>query len=248
MSFRTHCDWCAKWLNNGVDRAVMPVTFKRQVETRHAHWAEEVKATRHFCITPEPDDLDRWGRDRMGLVPDSDDADSCYDRAIQAITGTELREPGMGLEWRLVRVARATDSAETEPNTPLAPAASTVDDDLWRVMAALPASYKFVLPRAGITSMSQLEAMSDAELLALDRIGPAVLKVIRRLTTNPGETPEPAVAASRAWAYVAAAAERALDEPGLATEDHDNLLEIRDAAKKIATDGGQRVEEPGAAA
>jgi hypothetical protein len=244
MSYRIHCDWCGVRIDSSDDQAIMPVTIKRKRGTRHEPWAEETKTTRHFCVAAEPEDLDRNGRDRMGLVPDADDAHSCYGRAVQAITGTELRDPGMGLEWRLVAVVRDDGS----PLRPTPDRQVSVDEGLERVMAALPASYKYVLPRAGITSLSQLEELSDAEILALDRVGPAVLRVIRTLTSTAGETPEPAVAAARAWAHVAAGAERALEEPGLENEDRRDVAEIRDAVRELVVANGQPMVREGDAA
>ena len=169
MSYRVHCDWCGTHLGHDDDRAVMPVTFERARSTKHGPWAQEVKVTRHFCITPESDDLDRWGRNRMGLVPDEDDAESCYERAIQTMTGKDLRDPGMGLEWRLVAVPGGPSD---EPPPP-------VDDAFQRMLDTLPVSCRNVLPRAGITTFERVAAMSDEELLAVDRVGPAVLKALR---------------------------------------------------------------------
>lgn len=172
MSYKVHCDWCGSWLRPEDDRALMPVTIERRGGrgTLDARWAEETKVTRHFCVTPKDDDLDRGGRNRMGLVPDEDDAHSCYERAIQAIRGKELRDPGMGLEWRLVAVPGG--GPQDEPAPP-------IDEEFQSVLDSLPASYRNVLPRAGIRSLAEVAEMSDDELLAVDRIGPAVLKILR---------------------------------------------------------------------
>jgi hypothetical protein len=102
MSYRTHCDWCGKHLPYDADQAELSVTiYHRKGKSRlDATWSEEVDVTRHFCA-PDKEDLDRGGRNRMGMTPDQE-FDSCYHRAVAVITGRELREPNMGLEWRLI--------------------------------------------------------------------------------------------------------------------------------------------------
>lgn len=104
MSYRIHCDWCGEHLGQDDDRALMPVTIQHPgVKTvLGVRWAEETEVTRHFCASPA-EDTDHNGRNRMGLVPVRQ-FDSCYDRAIAAITRTKLEDPGLGMEWRLVPV------------------------------------------------------------------------------------------------------------------------------------------------
>jgi hypothetical protein len=107
MAFRTHCDWCGELLYEQ-DHAEMRVTINRiegmpsELERR---WAQEVRATRHFCVGSLPD---KDSYDRMGLeVPKSHDTHSCYARAIAAITGTETEAPSMGMEWKLVPMSES---------------------------------------------------------------------------------------------------------------------------------------------
>src|SRR5688572_5567433 len=94
MSYRTHCDWCGEHLAYEDDQAIMPVTIyhRRGKGALDAKWAEEVGVTRHFCAAPKGEN---------GARPPGT-ADKCYDRAIAAIKGTPVADPGMGMEWRLV--------------------------------------------------------------------------------------------------------------------------------------------------
>lgn len=211
MSYRTHCDWCGAYLAHDADRAVMPVTIEhpRGKGTLDARWAEETKATRHFCAAPKDTDLDRHGRNRMGLTPD-DAPDCCYERAIAAIKGRELSDPGMGMEWRLMPVvdteASLKPAAKPSPKVPDPPkdlgqlvlfASREITAELHHIiLTRLPTARKFVLPRAGITSLDQVAAMSDDELLALDGVGHGILRELRQairerrgidgLTSRPG--------------------------------------------------------------
>jgi hypothetical protein len=104
MSYHVECDWCGQWLAYADDQAQMCVTiYHRKGRSRlEGQWSEETKQTRHFCASPK-EDTDHTGSNRMGLIPE-DGFDSCYDRAIAAMTRVELTDPGMGLEWRLVQV------------------------------------------------------------------------------------------------------------------------------------------------
>ena len=121
MSYHTECDWCGAWLGHDDDQAQMTVTIKhrRGKGTLDAKWAEETKQTRHFCASPK-EDTDEGGRNRAGLIPESE-LDSCYERAIAAMTRTELADPGMGMEWRLMRVEKRETPKADEPEKPKAP-------------------------------------------------------------------------------------------------------------------------------
>lgn len=107
MSYHTRCDWCGEVIAPDDDRAVMPVTITHPGgrSTLRAKWAEETRPTLHFCASPV-EDTDDDGRDRAGLIPE-ERFDSCFDRAVALITGTRLRDPGFGMEWRLVPVEDA---------------------------------------------------------------------------------------------------------------------------------------------
>jgi hypothetical protein len=54
MTIQTHCDWCAENLHEK-DHAEMCVTIQRlgSSPVLERRWAEEVRATRHFCVTPK---------------------------------------------------------------------------------------------------------------------------------------------------------------------------------------------------
>ena len=95
MSYRTHCDWCGEHLAYEDDQAIMPVTIyhRRGKGALDAKWAEEVSVTRHFCARPKA----------QANAP-ADDRERCYDRAIAAIKGTPVSDPGLGMEWRLVAI------------------------------------------------------------------------------------------------------------------------------------------------
>jgi len=90
------------------DHAEVRVTINRIEGVASAlerRWAQEERATRHFCVGSLPD-KDYY--DRMGLdVPKVVDTFSCYAQAIAAITGTETTAPGMGMEWKLVPMSES---------------------------------------------------------------------------------------------------------------------------------------------
>src|SRR5450755_3005664 len=120
MAYRTHCAWCGAWLARDADYAEMSGTIhhRKGKSALDAKWAEEPCITRHFCASPR-EDTDRGGRNRAGLVPE-DSFDRCYDRAIAAIEGTKLSDPGMGMEWRLMPVGdneSPPTAATSDPGT-----------------------------------------------------------------------------------------------------------------------------------
>jgi hypothetical protein len=94
---------------HGDDRAEMCVTIHRTEgrTTLEARWAEETKVTRHFCVTPKDP-----ANDRMGLEQEEAAQRDCYARAIDAITGTKVSDPGLGYEWRLMPVAESQEEPE----------------------------------------------------------------------------------------------------------------------------------------
>jgi len=161
-----------------------------------AKWSEETKQTRHFCASPK-EDTDPGGRNRAGLVPEQE-FDSCFDRAIAAITGTEVEDPGLGMEWRLVRVAERVPVAEPESGASKVPASRVpepppsdpgemvtfggrqITAELRMVINnRLSSAYKFVLPRNGIVSLDQAAEMSDDELLHLPGVGRGMVDTLR---------------------------------------------------------------------
>lgn len=112
------------------------------------------------------------------------DLDSCYARAIAAITGTEVTDPGMGMEWRLMPIGGTSNpeksAAAKRPDRPLPPppadpskmvrwGETVITAELSHALQRVASGYKYVLPEAGIVSLDQVAAMSDDELLAIDR-------------------------------------------------------------------------------
>jgi hypothetical protein len=119
VSYHAECDWCGAWLSYDADQAQMSVVICHRKGSRlDAQWSEEAKQTRHFCAAPK-EDTDRGGRNRAGLVPEPE-FESCYDRAIAAMTRTELGDPGMGMEWRLMPVdaPKPTNDVRSAPKAP----------------------------------------------------------------------------------------------------------------------------------
>lgn len=176
MSYRTHCDWCGEYLAPEDDQAVMPVTIqhRRGNGTLDAKWAEETKPTRHFCASPR-EERDRNGRNRMGIMAGDSASDSCYDRALAAIRGTESTTPDMGMEWRLVEVGNQKDRERV-----------TKKLDAERLACAY---WLAGVNRLGSRAMRSLvdayvdadraADMTDEELLALDGVGPGAVRAIR---------------------------------------------------------------------
>ena len=182
MSYRTHCDWCGTHLAHEDDQAVMPVTIyhRRGKGALDAKWAEETGVTRHFCAHKKGEDLTEDGRIR-----------SCYERAIVAVKGTPLSDPGMGMEWRMMPVAGEPPAVATAPAPEVpAPATELVDPVAFAgmqvtrelhdvILRRLPRSKRLVLPRCGIVSLDQVAAMTDEDLLAIDGIGSRTLVLLR---------------------------------------------------------------------
>ena len=167
-SFRS-CDWCGADLYSR-DYAELIVTVKRRrTGILDAKWAQEARPTLHFCVGAE---LDREGRNRMGLPDEEDAGDGCFERAVRAVRGTRTATPDMGLKWRLppvgVKVEDRRPSAA--PPAPVAP-----DADLASFLAPLApqprAALKRALRAAGVATLDQLDAMTDDELMDMPGVG-----------------------------------------------------------------------------
>ena len=180
MSYRTHCDWCGTHLAFEADQAVMPVTIyhRRGKGALDAKWAEETGVTRHFCAPGKGEDL-----------TDRDRSQSCYERAVGAVKGTPLSDPGFGMEWRMMPIADEPPAKVAKPKVP-APSTDLVDPveldgaqvtrELHDVIVQqLPGRKRSVLPGCGIVSLDQVASMTDAELLAIDGIGRRTLVLLR---------------------------------------------------------------------
>ncbi len=185
MSYRTHCDWCGTHLAYEDDQAIMPVTIyhRRGKGALDAKWAEEVSVTRHFCARP-----------KAGANGPVDDRERCYERAIAAIKGTPVSDPGLGLEWRLVaiddgepaprpkrdRAPGVPPPPATNPSEIFAFAGTHVTRELHEaVLRDLPSKRRRMLPQAGIVSLDQAAAMTDEQLLAIDGIGRGTVRRLR---------------------------------------------------------------------
>jgi hypothetical protein len=164
MGYSVRCDWCGCNLSSG-HFAEMPVKIKhRRRSALDSAWADEVRPTMHFCVPSDE------GHNRMG-IESQDGEDCCYERARALISGTSTDTPDMGMEWRLVPVGASILAAsnwgrEAEP-------------DLADLLSHLPAQFRYALPRAGITTLAQLDAMTDEQLLAIKGMGPSVLARLR---------------------------------------------------------------------
>lgn len=173
MSYRTHCDWCGEHLAYESDQAVMPVTIyhRKNKSTLDGKWAEETGVTRHFCAWP-----------KRGSEADSPDRrPSCYERAVEAIKGTTLTAPSMGMEWRLVPVScDGAGAPALDPDDAVELAGTKVTRELYDALVArLPVAKHELLPAASIVSLDQIAVMTDGELLAIDGIGRRTLEQLR---------------------------------------------------------------------
>ena len=141
----------------------------------------------------------------MGLEPE-EVLDSCFARAMSALHGVELRDPGTGYEWRLMPLVDDTTRASTvdgvaEPKPQTVPdwnpsdsetmvrfAGKQITMEFAHVLRKVTPSQKYVLPEAGICSLDQIAGMTDEELLAIDRVGPRMVSTLREAIRqrNPG--------------------------------------------------------------
>jgi len=122
----------------------------------------------------------------MGLVPDEPEFDSCYHRAIAAIRGRELSDPGMGFEWRLVAVEdKAPEpncAEERQANRQANYDAAKADGGAGELEEYGLEWQQTIRPlvRGGFVRVDDVAEASDEELLRLPRIGPKRLADIRR--------------------------------------------------------------------
>lgn len=116
-------------------------------------------------------------------MPDMEDElpESCYDRAIAAIKGTPTSTPNMGLEWRLVPVGTTLEAPSPRASV-LAPG----DPALRACLERLPTRGRHALRLAGITTVAQIQAMTDPELLALPGVGWGTVTTLRAALAQPG--------------------------------------------------------------
>lgn len=175
MSYYVECDWCGEVLT-GQDHAVLPVTIKRQRASRErAHWAEETRPTIHLCVGEEVD------YDRLGMRDHIDDGESCFTRAMAAIHSIETAPPNLGMEWRLVPMQNEESTPTNGKHAPRGPVA----EDLRAILATLAPKVRYALPRAGITTIAQVEAMTDGELEALPGVGLGTVRALRQAIGDP---------------------------------------------------------------
>jgi DNA-binding transcriptional regulator YiaG len=203
MSYWTECDWCGRCLE-GEDHAEMRVTIHRtkgRTELQAA-WAKEVKQTRHFCVMPKDVELDDSGSDRMGMAPTESGQKSCYNRAIDAMTGSPITDPGKGYEWRLVSVeeehverppARTLASRFGSPEECAAPDSVAIRQ---RAAAGTFISEAGITPRArhaligaDIVTLEEVAGRSEHELLALEGVGHGSIEQIGTALASHGLPP-----------------------------------------------------------
>jgi hypothetical protein len=176
MGYHYKCDWCGACLN-GEDYAKLPVAVKRRRRTRNeAHWAEEVRPTLFFCVPPEPD---REGLNRMGLPDDETPSDSCFERAMLAIQGTDTETPDMGLEWRLVPIGARVSEGRRASREPV-----QLSDGVLGFLNTLAPSPRSTLNRAlrkaNLTTLDEIEEMGVDELMGIKGIGQTTVTKLRR--------------------------------------------------------------------
>ncbi len=163
MGYRILCDWCGACLY-GEDYAELPVTIRRRRNSvLDARWAEEARPTLHFCVPSNA------GDNRMGIEAQSDDG--CFERARALLKGTPSEPPDMGLEWRLLPVGSLVHDPPRQGQEP--------EPDLAAILKPLPAHLRYVLPKAGITTLAQIDAMSDEQLLSIKGLGAKLLAALR---------------------------------------------------------------------
>jgi hypothetical protein len=131
------------------------------------------------------EDTDRGGRNRAGLVPE-DSFDRCYDRAIAAIEGTKLSDPGMGMEWRLMPVGDNKSPPTAATSDPGTYREDDRDLSMYHVGAVdtdrgLSYGTRSVLSNAGLLWIDELDAMSDRDLVRVRGIGNKRLTEVRRM-------------------------------------------------------------------
>ena len=195
MSYRVHCNWCGKQLFRE-DMAVLEITVERRAAAsrRERDWAQEKRPTLHFCVG-ENLDTNRMGMSDMRV----DDPDSCFTRALAAVNGRKTEQPNMGLEWRLMRVSDPTANEPASkpavkiPDPPEDPGelvrfgGEMITAGLHHVIETrITPARKFTLTRAGITSLDQVAAMSDDELLKIDGLGHGILRELRQAIRERG--------------------------------------------------------------
>lgn len=171
MSYRVHCNWCGTALYKA-EHATLTVRIERRGDTRlRTAWAEEGRPTLHFCVASKLD------TNRMGLEEwEDDDGDSCFTRALAFIDGRGTETPDMGMEWRLVPIGTPVEETPQfrrgGPQTPTSP-------ELREILHALVPKCQYALPRAGISTIEQVEAMTDEELLSLPEVGHYTVRKLR---------------------------------------------------------------------
>jgi hypothetical protein len=183
MGYYVTCNWCGESIGHDEDCATVPVEIKRRNKSRgilDREWAKEVRPTLHFHVSELED------RDRMGLSAElNDEPDCCYMRAMAVVKGRGTETPDMGMEWRLVPVdddvSTTVDTASTvagakgHGNRTPAPVQVQADADLDALLATLAPSPRAALDRAfrraDISTLEQIEAMSDDDLMAINGIG-----------------------------------------------------------------------------
>lgn len=165
--YHCECDWCRERIDTDkqqyVRASIKMVTGKSDSLGRPD---DETEPTRFFHVTPLRS-RDEW--DRLGIeVRSNEIGDCCYTRALRAIEGGDFEAPDAGLEWRLMPVDGGGERGTTrQPRV-------AADADLEAFFATLAPSPRHRLwgrfDRQGISTLEQLDAMTDDELLALEGV------------------------------------------------------------------------------
>jgi hypothetical protein len=192
--YRTECDWCHNQIHTSREQYVEVSIEVVTHETDHLQRPKnEQEPTRFFHVAPRRS-CDEW--DRLGLEVRSEDiGDCCYTRALRAIEGTDFDEPDAGFEWRLVPLVDGPLPAQAgDPR-----GRAGLDDDLHAFLQTLAPSPRFklrhALADAGITTLTLASELTDDELLAVNGIGPTLVRKLRAFVAQRNGVKAPKVRA-----------------------------------------------------
>lgn len=166
MGYVIHCDWCGAALYE-CDRAKLPVTIDRfKANPLERRWAEETKPTLFFCVDDE-----------------NGSPGGCFERALRAIRGTGGVPPDMGMEWRLVPVGATvipTTGDLVLDEVACVQADSNLEEFLNTLAPSPQRKLHRALSRAGISTLEQIEEMTDDEFVAIRECGWTLCRKVRK--------------------------------------------------------------------
>lgn len=176
--YRTECDWCHKKIRTSTEQYVeVSIEVVTRETDRLGRERNDDEPMRFFHVAPRRT-RDEW--DRLGLEVRSEEiGDCCYTRALRAIEGRDFGEPDAGHEWRLVPIAAGAAPLPTGQKA----FDTGLDDELWTFLCTLAPAPRFKLRDAlaavSIDTLTLVAELSDAELLAVNGIGPTLLRKLR---------------------------------------------------------------------